>query len=197
MSRANIKRLNMGGVRLTSEEDWESVVLTPQEVEDALQQGKLQEAESARLGLKDRSFSGDEGDSLQRSIAAKQAEFAVQKWGGGTARVVGINEFHDYPDVGQVNVRYTFNKGYGLILTNRDQGKVPMILVTGECPEFLLMGWYIPDYAKQIVYKIHQGRNEDTQTEFGFLQEMKSHEVCQLNMQMLFPMWSFNKELLR
>lgn len=192
-----IKRLNMVGVRLTSETDWVEVIISPSEVAEGIRLGTLQEAESKKLGLRDRSFSGDEGDSLARSIAAKQAEFAVQTYGGGTARVVGINEFHDWPDVGQVNVRYTFNKGYGLILTNRDQGKVPMVLVTGRSPKFLLMGWYIPDYAKQMIYKVHQGRTEDAPSTFGFLHEMKDHEVCQINMQMLMPMWSFNKELIK
>lgn len=187
----------MKGVRLTSEADWEDVTITSQEIEEGIRLGTSQEEESKNLGLNDRSFSGDEGDSLQRSIAAKQAEFAVRRWGGGTARVVQVNEFHDFPDVGQVNVRYTFNPGYGMIITNRDQGKVPMILLTGKCPTFRLMGWFIPDYAKQIIYKIHQGRTEDCETEFGFLQEMKSHECCQLNMQMLLPMWSFNKNLLK
>lgn len=192
-----IKRLNMKGIRLTSEADWVDIVISTEDIEEGIRLGTLQEAESKKLGLKDRSFSGDEGDSLARSIAAKQAELAVRRYGGGTARVVGINEFHDYPDVGQINVRYTFNAGYGMIITNRDQGKVPMILLTGKCPTFRLMGWFIPDYAKQLIYKIHQGRSEDCQTQFGFLQEMKDHECCQLNMQMLMPMWSFNKELLK
>jgi hypothetical protein len=187
----------MKGVRLTSDADWEKVIISPADVAEGVRLGTLQEAESAKLGLKSRSFSGDEGDSLARSIAAKQFEFAIREWGGGTARVVGINEFHDFPDVGQVNARYTFNTGYGMIITDRDQGKVPMILGTGKCPEFYLMGWFIPDYAKQMIYKIHQGRNEDCESEFGFLQEMKEHECCQLNMQMLLPMKWFNKELLK
>jgi hypothetical protein len=191
------KRLNMKGIRLTSETDWVEIVISPEEVEEGIRIGTLQEEESKKRGLHDRSFSGDEEDSLSRSIAAKQAEFAIRRFGGGTARVVQVNEFHDFPDVGQVNVRYTFDKGYGMILTNRDQGKVPMILVTGSCPRFQLMGWFIPDYAKQFIYKVHQGRNEDCESPFGFLQEMKGHECCQLNMQMLFPMWSFNKELLK
>lgn len=192
-----IQRLRMKGVRLTSEADWEKVILTPQEVQTGIDLGTLQEAESAKLGLRDRSFSGDEGDSLARSIAAKQFELAVRKWGGGTARVVQINEFHDFPDVGEVNCRYTFNTGYGMIITDRDQGKVPMILGTGRCPEFFLMGWFVPDYAKQIIYKVHQGRNDECESEFGFLQVMKDHECCQLNMQMLMPMKWFNKELIK
>lgn len=192
-----IKRLNMKGVRLTSEEDWVNITISAQEIQDGIDIGTYQEEESKRRGLNDRSFSGDEGDSLLRSITAKQAEFAVQRHGGGTARVTQVNEFHDYPDVGLVNVRYTFNPGYGMIITKRDQGKVPMILVTGKSPNFKLMGWCIPDYSKQAIYKVHQGRNEECETEFGFLQEMKDHEACQVNMQMLLPMSSFNKELIK
>lgn len=192
-----LKRVELGKVTLTSEEDWVNVRISDEEVKEGIRLGTLQELESKKHGLKDRSFSGDEGDSLLRSITAKQAEFAVRRWGGGTARVVDINEFHDYPDVGQVNVRYTFNSGYGMIITNRDQNKVPMILVTGQSPNFKLMGWFLPAYAKQIIYKVHQGRNEDCQTQFGFLQEMKDHECCQLNMQMLMPMWTLSKDLVK
>lgn len=192
-----IKRLHMKGIVLTREEDWEDVTISQQEVNEGIQMGTLQEEESKKLGLNDNSFSGDEGDSLARSIAAKQFELAIRRFGGGTARIVGINEFHDFPDVGKVNARYTFNPGYGMILTKRDQGKVPMILGTGKCPHFRLMGWFIPDYARQFIYKVHQNRNEETESDFGFLQNMKDHERCQLNMQMLFPMWSFNKELIK
>jgi hypothetical protein len=192
-----IQRLRMKGIRLTSEADWIDVTLDAKEIQLGIDLGTLQEEESKRLGLKTRSFSGDEGDSLARSIAAKQAEIAVTQYGGGTARIVGINEFHDFPDVGKVNVRYTFNVGFGMMITDRDQGKVPMILLTGKCPTFRLMGWFIPDYAKQWIYKIHQGRNDECESEFGFLQEMKEHECCQINMQMLLPMWSFNKELIK
>ena len=190
------QRLKLMG-DLTTEADWVEIIITPEEVEEGIRLGNLQEAESKRLGLNDRSFSGSEEDSLIRSITAKQAEIAVQKFGGGTARIVGINEFHDYPDVGGVNVRYTFNTGYGLMITNRDQGKVPMILVTGRCPNFKLIGWMAPDYAKQWIYKVHQGRCEDCATNYGFLQNMKDHESCQVNAQMLFPMSWFNKELLK
>jgi len=192
-----LARLNMKGVRLTSEADWITVKISDQDVQAAISLGNLQEIESKKNGLYDRSFSGDEGDSLARTIAAKQFEYAIREWGGGTARVVGVNEFHDYPDVGQVNARFTFDPGYGLILTNRDQGKVPMILGTGRCPNFKLMGWFIPDYAKQIVYKVHQGRDENSETQWGFLQEMKDHECCQINSQMLFPMYTLNKELVK
>lgn len=192
-----IKRLNLKGVRLTSEEDWINITISAQEIQDGIDIGTYQEEESKRRGLNDRSFSGDEGDSLLRSITAKQAEFAVQRYGGGTARVTQVNEFHDYPDVSGVNVRYTFNPGYGLMITNRDQGLVPMILVTGKCPDFRLMGWCVPDYLAQTLYKVHSGRCEDCSTEYGFLQEMKSHERCQCNMQMLFPMKYLNKELIK
>ena len=197
MSVDKIKRLNIKGLELNNQDLWVPITISEEEVQLGIDMGTLQESESARLGLKDRSFSGDEGDSLARSIAAKQAELSVRRYGGGTARIVQINEFHDAPDVGEVNVRYTFNPGYGMILTNRDQGMVPMVLVTGKCPNFQLMGWHIPNYVVQGVYKIHSGRCEDCTTEYGFLQQMKDHERCQCNMQMLMPMWSLNKELVK
>ncbi len=193
----HIKKVDMTGITLTSEADWIKVTISPQEIQLGIEEGTLQEEESKRRGLKDRTFSGDEGTSLDRSIAAKQAEYAVRRFGGGTARVTRVNEFHDFPDVGGANVRYTFNTGYGLIFTNRDQNKVPMILVTGKCPDFYLMGWHAPGYAKQIVYKVHQGRTEDCQVQYGFLQEMKDHEACQVNMQMLMPMAWFPMHLIK
>jgi hypothetical protein len=61
-------------------------------------------------------------------------------------------------------------------------------------PNYFLMGWFIPDYAKQFVYRINLGRDEFGD---GFLNEMKPHEACTFSKQWLFPMWSFNKELIK
>ena len=193
IARLNIKNLSV----LNREKDWVTVTINQQEIDEGIYLGTLQEEESKKRGLKDRSFTGDDRDSLTRSIAAKQFEFAIRRYGGGTARVVQVNEFHDHPDVGEVNARFTFNPGYGLIITNRDQGLVPMILGTGKCPEFKLMGWIIPDFARQFIYKVHQNRNEETESNFGFLHSMKDHELFQINSQMLLPMSSFNKELIK
>lgn len=191
------KKIDIKGITLNSEEHWIPITISNDEVQEGIEIGMLQESESKKLGLKDNSFSGDEQESLNRSITAKQAEIAVRKWGGGTARIVQVNEFHDHPDVSQVNVRYTFNPGYGLMLTNRDQNSVPMILCTGKSPNFYLMGWIIPSYAKYFVYKVHQGRNEDCESSFGFLQKMKDHEACHIPMQNLLPMSYLNKELVK
>lgn len=189
-----IKRLNMKGLTLTEQKDWPLVVISPEEVEDAIRIGKIQEEDSKRMGLHDNAFDGGDGKSLARTITSKQAEFAVRRFGGGTARVTQPNEFHDYPDVGQTNVRHVNDPQDGMMIMKRDQGKVPMILVTGSSPNFYLMGWMIPDYAKQIIYRINLGREEPT---FGFLQEMKDHECCTYSKQWLFPMWSFNKDLIK
>lgn len=192
-----IKRLDMKGRVLNNESLWVPITISQKEVQLGINMGKLQESESKKLKLKDRSFHGTPIDSLNRSIAAKQAELAVRKFGGSTARVVGINEFHDFPDVGEVNVRYTGDIGYGLVITNRDQGLVPMILVTGSCPDFKLMGWIVPDYIRQMLYKVHQGRNEDCQSEFGFMASIKEHEAFQVSMQCLLPMKYINMELIK
>lgn len=182
---------------LNNQDLWAPITLSSEEIELGIEMGTRQESESEYKGLKDRSFSGSSEDSLKRSIAAKQFEFAIRRWGGGTAKVVEINCFHDQPDVGQCNARFTFDPGYGLMITKRDQGLVPMILGTGKCPNFYLMGWLVPDFERQKLIKVHQGRNEDCESNFGFLQQMKDHEAFQINMQMLLPMHYLNKELVK
>lgn len=194
MSREFAKRLNIVGIPLTEEKDWELVTISQKEIDESVRMGNIQETDSKANGLKDNSFDGGDGKSLLRTIVSKQAEFAVQLYGGGTARVTQPNEFHDYPDVGGVNVRYVFDKEDGLMIMKRDQGKVPMILVTGDSPNFYLMGWVIPDYAKYNIYKINSGRESPIA---GFLHNMKDHEACTYSKQWLMPMWSFNKELLK
>lgn len=193
-NRSWIDRLNLKGLKLTEKSDWITVTIDQEDINDAIEIGNIQEADSKDMGLNDNAFDGDGGKSLQRTIASKQAEFAVRKFGGGTARVTQPNEFHDYPDVGKTNVRYVFDPEDGMMIMKRDQGKVPMILVTGECPNFLLMGWTIPDYAKHIIYRINLGREEPIS---GFLYDMKDHEACTFSKQWLYPMWSFNKELIK
>lgn len=194
LNREWMKRLSIKGLVLTQKEDWPLVTISQQEVEEAILIGNKQENDSKERGLNDNSFDGGDGKSLTRTITSKQAEFAVRRWGGGTARVTQPNEFHDYPDVGQVNVRYVFDPEDGLMIMKRDQGKVPMILVTGDAPNFYLMGWCIPDYAKYTIYRINLGREEPV---VGFLNDMKDHEACTYSKQWLYPMWSFNKELLK
>lgn len=194
MSREFLKRLNVVGISLTEEKDWIPVTIGSKEIEESIRMGNVQEDDSRAKGLKDNSFDGGNGKSLNRTIVSKQAEFAVQLWGGGTARVTQPNEFHDFPDVGGVNVRYVFDKEDGLMIMKRDQGKVPLILVTGDSPNFQLMGWVIPDYAKYIVYKINQGRENPIA---GFLQNMKEHEACTYSKQWLLPMWALSKELVK
>jgi len=194
VNREWMKRLSIKGLVLTQKEDWPLVTISQQEIEEAILIGNKQENDSKEQGLNDNSFDGGDGKSLTRTITSKQAEFAVRRWGGGTARVTQPNEFHDYPDVGQVNVRYVFDPEDGMMIMKRDQGKVPMILVTGNCPNFYLMGWTIPDYAKYAIYRINLGREEPI---VGFLNDMKDHEACTYSKQWLYPMWSFNKELLK
>ena len=194
MNKEWIKRLNMKGIRLTEKEDWISVTISQEKVDESIRLATKQELDSKSMGLKDGTFLNSTEQSLYCTIESKGAEFAVQTWGGGTARVTQPNEFHDYPDVGKVNVRHVNDSEDGLMIMKRDQGKVPIVLVTGKMPNFLLMGWIIPDYAKQFIYRINLGRDEQI---FGFLNEMKDHESCTFSKQWLFPMWSFNKELIK
>lgn len=194
MNREWMKRLNVVGMTLTTEEEWQPIVIGNKEIEESIRMGNLQENDSKAKGLKDNSFDGGDGKSLERTIISKQAEFAVQLWGGGTARVTQPNEFHDYPDVGDVNVRYVFDKEDGLMIMKRDQGKVPLILVCGQSPTFYLMGWVIPDYAKYQIYKMNLGRPDPVA---GFLSNMQDHEACTYSKQWLLPMWALSKDLVK
>lgn len=194
MNREWMKRLNVVGMTLTTEEEWQPITIGNKEIEESIRMGNLQENDSKAKGLKDNSFDGGDGKSLERTIISKQAEFAVQLWGGGTARVTQPNEFHDYPDVGDVNVRYVFDKEDGLMIMKRDQGKVPLILVCGQSPTFYLMGWVIPDYAKYQIYKMNLGRPDPVA---GFLSNMQDHEACTYSKQWLLPMWALSKELVK
>lgn len=194
MNREWIKRLQMKGVRLTDKEDWIPVTISSDNVAESIRLATKQETDSKAAGLNDGTFRNSLEESLYCTTESKGAEYAVQTWGGGTARVTQPNEFHDYPDVGQVNVRHVNDPEDGLMIMKRDQGKVPIILVTGKMPNFLLMGWFIPDYAKQFVYRINLGREEPI---YGFLHEMQDHEACTFSKQWLFPMWSLNKELIK
>lgn len=187
-------RLGMKGLTLTEKTDWIEVVIPQIKVAESIRLAKIQEDESRDSELYDNAFQNSHEESLICTTESKGAEFAVQEWGGGTARVTQPNEFHKYPDVGQVNVRHVNDPEDGLMIMKKDQEKVPIILLTGKMPKYFLMGWFIPAYAKQFIYRINLGREKVGD---GFLNEMKPHEACTFSKQWLFPMWSFNKELIK
>jgi len=138
--------LKLSDLMVTSEEDWEPVVLPQKYITLGENLGIEQERQSKERRLRDRSIDPDPERSLLRSIRAKQAELAVKLWAGDIARVTLPGEFHDYPDVGQCNVRFIFDKADGLMIHKKDQDEVPMILTTIKDPTFedktiWLIGW--------------------------------------------------------
>jgi len=187
-------RLGLKGLTLTSSTDWVEVTIPESKIIESKRLAKIQEDDSRNHELYDNAFQNSREESLFCTTESKGAEFAVQEWGGGTARVTLPNEFHSYPDVGQVNVRHVNDPEDGLMIMRKDQDKVPIVLVTGKMPTYLLMGWTIPAYAKQFIYRINLGREELGD---GFLNNMQPHEACTFSKQWLFPMWSFNKELIK
>lgn len=189
------ERLGLNKIKLTEDyNDWVEVILDPKLVAQAETMAKFQEEESKRLGLRDNSIDQDAEQSLIRTFNSKQFEFALQQYGGGTARVTNPGEFHDYPDVGGVNARYTFDHQDSLMILKKDQGQVPLVFGCGVSPNFYIMGWTIPDYAKQYIYRMNMNR-ESYST--GILNGIKDHECCAFSRQWLFPMWSLNKDLLK
>jgi hypothetical protein len=187
-------RLGIKELTLTSKEDWVEIIIPDSKVEESKRLAKIQEDSSRDNELYDHAFLNSREESLMCTTESKAAEFAVQEWGGGTARVTQPNEFHMYPDVGQVNVRHINDAEDSLMIMKKDQNRVPIVLVTGKMPKFYLIGWTIPAYAKQYVYRINLGREELC---YGFLQNMQPHEACTFSKQWLFPMWSLSKDLVK
>ena len=140
-------RLGLKGLTLTSSTDWVEVTIPESKIIESKRLAKIQEDDSRNHELYDNAFQNSREESLFCTTESKGAEFAVQEWGGGTARVTLPNEFHSYPDVGQVNVRHVNDPEDGLMIMRKDQDKVPIVLVTGKMPTYLLMGWTIPAYA--------------------------------------------------
>lgn len=188
------ERLCLKGVKLTDREDWIPITIPQHLVDLSIKLGTKQEDDSRDNELYNHAFQNTKEESLACTIESKGFEYAIQTWGGGTARVTQPNEFHLYPDVGQVNARHVNDPEDCLMIMKRDQGKVPIILGTGKMPNYFLMGWTIPDYAKQYIYRMNLGRDEFGD---GFLNDMKDHEACAFSKQWLFPMWVLNKELVK
>ena len=185
-------RLGIKELVLTTKEDWIPITIPETKVIESHRLAKIQEDDSRDNELYDHAFQNSREESLRCTFESKAAEFAVQEWGGGTARVTQPNEFHSYPDVGQVNVRHINDPEDGLMIMKKDQNKVPLVLVYGQAPNFWLMGWIIPAYAKQFIYRINLGRDE---LGAGFLHKMQDHEACTFSKQWLFPMLYLNKDL--
>jgi hypothetical protein len=188
------ERLGIKDLRLNDRDSWIEVTIPQAKVDEAIRLGKVQEDESREDELYDNAFQNSPEESLICTTESKGAEFAVQEWGGGTARVTLPGEFHLYPDVGQVNVRHVNDPEDGLMIMKKDQDHVPIILVTGKMPKYYLMGWIIPAWAKQYIYRMNLNREKLGD---GFLYNMKNHEACTFSKQWLFPMWSFKKELIK
>lgn len=188
------ERLGMKGLRLTDRDTWIEVIIPQDKVDESKRLAKIQEDDSRDSELYDNAFQNTTEESLDCTTQSKGAEFAVQVWGGGTARVTLPGEFHKYPDVGKVNVRHINDPEDGLMIMKKDQPDVPIILVCGKMPKYFLMGWTIPAWAKQYIYRMNLNREKFGD---GFLYNMRNHEACTFSKQWLFPMWSFNKELIK
>src|SRR5258708_7907587 len=115
---------------VTTEEDWIPIVLDARLETLAVQQGTLQENQSKARRLNDRAINKDPLASLRNTIFSKRAEYAVHQYYDGIPRVTLPGEFHDWPDVGQANVRFIGDQADGLMIQDRDQGELPMILTT-------------------------------------------------------------------
>lgn len=181
---------------VTTESDWIPVILKEEYIQAAIDDGNLQEEQSKRQGLRDRSIDKNAELSLKRTIQSKCSEYAVRQWAGDLARVTRPGEFHDYPDVGMVNVRFIGDPEDGLMIQDNDQGELPIVLTTVKDKDFKdktiwLIGWGMTDLLRRTFYLVNQFRENKN---WGLIGNMEPHEQFVFPRSMLNPMKTLSKE---
>jgi hypothetical protein len=181
---------------VTTEADWEPVLLKEEYITLAVEKGTYQEEQSKLRNLKNRAINKDPEANLRNTILSKYAEYAVRQHFGDEARVTNPGEFHDWPDVGQVNVRFIGDPEDGLMIQDGDQGELPMVLCTLKDKTFKdktiwLIGWGMTDQLRRTVYLINRfNQNKD----WGMIGNMVPHEQFVYPRSMLYPMRTLSKE---
>jgi hypothetical protein len=181
-----------------TEKDWVPVVLDEDLERLSIQKGQLQEEQSKERNLNDRAINQDPVVSLRHTVFSKRSEYAVHQYYGRLARVTQPGEFHDLPDVGQCNVRWIGDPTDGLMIQNRDQGDLPMILTTCKDLTFKdktiwLIGWGMTDLLRRHFYLINQFRENKS---WGLIGNMQPHEQFVYPRSMLNPMKTLSKEFM-
>lgn len=181
---------------VTEEIDWIPIVLKEEYISQAYELGIEQKVMSKERNLRDRSIDKSEKAAEHRNVFGKYAEFAVKQWAGDVARVTLPGEFHDWPDVGQVNVRFIGDSEDGLMIHDGDQGELPMVLCTVKDVSFKdktiwLVGWGMTDHLRRHIYLINLFRPNK---EFGSIGTILPHEQFVYPRKMLYPMKTLSKE---
>lgn len=186
----------LGQCLVTSIKDWVPVVLDDDLCNLSIEMGTLQEDQSKQRNLNDRAIDKDPARSLRCTIGSKRAEYAVHQYFDRIPRVTKPGEFHDWPDVGQVNVRFMGDPEDGLMIQERDQGDLPMVLTTSFDPQFKdktiwLVGWGMTDLLRRTFFLVNQFRENKN---WGMIDNMQPHEQFVFPRSMLNPMRTLSKE---
>src|SRR5579864_3950824 len=176
---------------VTTEEDWVPIVLDNDLEALSVKQGILQEEQSKQRNLNDRAINKDPEVSLRHTIFSKRSEYAVHQHYDRIPRVTLPGEFHGWPDVGQCNVRFIGDPTDGLMIQDRDQGELPMILTTCKDLSFKdrtiwLIGWGLTDQLRRVFYLINSSRSIKNWGKMGG--DFEPHEQFIYPRSMLTPM---------
>jgi hypothetical protein len=151
------------------------------------------------MGLKDRTIFNTDAQDLNLQVWSKLSEFAIHQYFGGVARVTSPGDFHDYPDVGQANVRHIMDPEDGLLIQVNDQGELPMILTTTKDITFSDktiwgVGWAITDQIRRHFVMINQFRENKNWGLMG--RPFEPHEQFIYPRSMLNPLRTLSKEFI-
>lgn len=180
-----------------TEKEWAPVILTETNIALAKEMGMKQFHQSREMGLKDRTIFNTDAQDLNCQVWSKLGEFAIYQYFGEQARVTNPGEFHDYPDVGQVNARHMMDPTDGFIIQVKDQDEVPMILTTTKDKTFndktiWLIGWGITAQMRRNQYMFNQFRENPTWGTMG--RDFEAHEQFIYPRSMLNPIYMLSKE---
>ena len=117
-----------------------TVILTPEEIEDATQVGKARADESFENNREGRNGQPQDERMWDNHIQGALAEQAVAKkfnkpWNHG------VNTFREVEDVDNVGVRWTGQYSGPLYLRDWDKDKGIMVLIVGGPEEYSIRGW--------------------------------------------------------
>lgn len=162
------------------------ITLTWHEVFLAGTGGLMRQTAALKRQLPDRH--GYDGDGWSVHIEGRAGEMAVAKH-LGVYDLATVNTFRNGADVGRtIQVRTRSRPEYELIVRDNDRDDDLFVLVTGRCPEFVIVGYICGADAKREEWKKpHGGREAAYFVPHGALKPLPPNSIESLLLPSQFP----------
>lgn len=129
-----------------------SVILSEEEIIDAMRVGIDRSARCISRGSKSRSEYKNDEDKIYNSIVGSCGERALAAY-LGIEWIPLVDTFTRIPDVGELEVRTRTKDYYDLIIRDCDDDNKPYVLVLGNIVKFRIVGWIYAREGKKEKWK--------------------------------------------